>query len=51
MRSPHWNAGAKFAQINYLIASEIANAAEAPKWYGDSFFGKTLAPKADKATR
>ncbi|HEY0086590.1 MAG TPA: M28 family metallopeptidase [Allosphingosinicella sp.] len=46
-----WKAGAKFAQINYLIASEIANAAEAPRWYSDSFFGKTVAPNAPKATR
>ena len=46
-----WKAGAKFAQINYLIASEIANAAEAPRWYNDSFFGKTVAPNAPKATR
>jgi hypothetical protein len=46
-----WKAGAKFAHINYLIASEIANAPEAPKWYRDSFFGKALAPKAEKAAR
>jgi Zn-dependent M28 family amino/carboxypeptidase len=46
-----WKAGAKFAQINYLIASEIANAPEAPRWYSDSFFGKTLAPNAQKAAR
>ena len=46
-----WKAGAKFAQINYLIASEIANAPEAPRWYSDSFFGKTVAPNAIKAAR
>jgi hypothetical protein len=46
-----WNAGAKFARINYLIASEIANAPEAPRWYSDSFFGNTLAPNAQKAQR
>jgi hypothetical protein len=46
-----WQAGAKFAHINYLIASEIANAPEAPRWYTDSFFGKALAPKAEKAKR
>jgi Zn-dependent M28 family amino/carboxypeptidase len=46
-----WKAGAKFAQINYLIASEIANAPQAPRWYSDSFFGKTLAPNAQKAAR
>ena len=46
-----WQAGAKFAHINYLIASEIANAPEAPRWYSDSFFGKALAPAAEKAKR
>jgi Zn-dependent M28 family amino/carboxypeptidase len=44
-----WNAAAKFARINYLIAAEIANADEAPKWYESSFFGKTFAPGAVKA--
>ena len=33
-----WKAGAKFARINYLIAKEIADATEAPKWNADSFF-------------
>ena len=46
-----WNAGAKFARINYEIAREIADAPEAPRWYSDSFFGKSLAPKAAKAAR
>ena len=44
-----WNAAAKFARINALIAAEIANADEAPKWYSDSFFGKTFAPTTLKA--
>ncbi len=44
-----WNAAAKFAKINTLIAAEIANADEAPKWYADSFFGKQFAPRAVKA--
>lgn len=46
-----WNAGAKFARLNYLIAREIADAPQAPRWYGDSFFGTTYAPGAAKATR
>ncbi|TFI59958.1 M20/M25/M40 family metallo-hydrolase [Sphingomonas parva] len=46
-----WQAGAKFAKLNYLIAREIADAPEAPRWYSDSFFGKTLAPNAPKAKR
>ena len=47
----NWQAGAKFARINYLIAREIANAPEAPRWYADSFFGKTFAKDAPKASR
>ncbi len=46
-----WNAAAKFARVNTLIAAEIANADEAPKWYADSFFGRTFAPGAPKAPR
>ena len=42
-----WQAGAKFARINYLIAKEIADAPEAPKWNADSFFN----PDKTKATR
>ena len=47
----NWQAGAKFARINYLIAREIADAPEAPRWYADSFFGKVMAPNQQKATR
>ena len=39
----NWNAGAKFAKINYLIAREIADAPEAPRWNADSFFGQMAA--------
>lgn len=46
-----WQAGAKFARINYLIAREIADSPQAPRWYADSFFGKTLAGSQPKAQR
>jgi Zn-dependent M28 family amino/carboxypeptidase len=46
-----WKAGAKFARINYLIAREIADADQAPRWYKGSFFGDTFAPTAPKAAR
>ncbi|HEX8621063.1 MAG TPA: M28 family metallopeptidase [Allosphingosinicella sp.] len=46
-----WKAGAKFARINYEIAREIADAPEAPRWYSDSFFGRTLASDREKAAR
>jgi hypothetical protein len=38
----NWNAGARFAQLNFLIAREIANEAQAPLWYADSFFGAAV---------
>ncbi|MDQ8754612.1 M28 family metallopeptidase [Sphingosinicella sp. LHD-64] len=47
----NWAAGAKFAQLNYLIAREIADGAEAPRWYADSFFGTTLARDQQLAQR
>ena len=37
-----WAAGARFAQLNYLIAREIADDAEPPLWYADSFFGAAV---------
>jgi hypothetical protein len=47
----NWAAGAKFARINYLIAREIADQAERPRWYRDSFFGNTFAASQPKADR
>nr|WP_295374265.1 M28 family metallopeptidase [uncultured Sphingosinicella sp.] len=47
----NWNAAAKFARINYLIAREIAEAPEAPRWYSDSFFGQAVGGNQPKATR
>lgn len=42
-----WVAGARFAEINYRIAREIANADAAPRWNADSFF----APSRTAAAR
>lgn len=47
----NWSAGAKFAHVNYLIARDLADAAQAPRWYEGSFFGDKFAagqPKAKK---
>jgi hypothetical protein len=46
-----WQAGAKFAQINYLIAREIADGAEAPRWYEGNSFGDRFAPGQPRAPR
>jgi len=46
-----WAAGAKFARLNYLIAREIADGAEAPLWYADSFFGEAFGGSQARAQR
>ena len=52
MKQPiDWNAAAKFARINYLIALDVANAPQRPLWYDDTLIGKTYAPNAPKAKR
>lgn len=40
-----WQAGARFAEINFRIAREIANADAAPKWNRDSFFAPGTGPR------
>jgi hypothetical protein len=44
-----WDAAARFARLNYLIARELADAPARPRWYRGDFFGETFAPKAPKA--
>ena len=52
MKQPiNWNAGAKYARVNYLITREIADAALRPRWYAGDYFGSTFAPTAAKAKR
>lgn len=46
-----WAAAAKFARLNYLIASQLANAPQAPRWYANNFFGDKFAPGAPRATK
>jgi hypothetical protein len=46
-----WQAGAKFAKINYLIAREIADGDQAPRWYEGNSFGMRFARDAPKAPR
>jgi len=46
-----WTVGAKFARVNWLIAREIANSAERPRWYQGDFFGNLFAKGAPKAPK
>jgi Zn-dependent M28 family amino/carboxypeptidase len=47
----NWQAGARYAQVNYLIAREIADAATRPRWYEGDYFGASFAPAATKVAR
>lgn len=44
-----WNAGAKFAELNYRIARALADADGPARWYADDYFGARFAPGAPKA--
>jgi hypothetical protein len=46
-----WNAGARFARLNYLIAREIADGEQAPRWYAGSFFGDLFGGNQRRARR
>jgi Zn-dependent M28 family amino/carboxypeptidase len=45
----NWRAGARFAELNYRISRELANAPTAPRWYLGSFFGDTLGGNQPRA--
>ena len=46
-----WNAAARFAKLNYLIAREIADGDQAPRWYAKDQYGDRYAKGAAKAPR
>jgi Zn-dependent M28 family amino/carboxypeptidase len=46
-----WQAGARFAEVNYHIVRAIADAGEAPRWYAGNFFGEEFAKGAPKAAK
>jgi hypothetical protein len=47
----NWQAGAKFARLNYLITREIADGTEVPRWYRGSFFGDAFGGTQPRAER
>jgi hypothetical protein len=46
-----WSAGAKFAELNYRVVRELANAETPPRWYANDYFGNLFAGKAPKVAR
>jgi len=47
----NWGAAARFAELNYWIAREIADGEEAPRWFADSFFGAQFGGDQPRAER
>jgi len=47
----HWEAGARFAELNYRIARTMADADQRPLWYQGDYFGEAFAPAQPKARR
>jgi hypothetical protein len=47
----HWQAGARFADLNYRIARTMADAGQRPLWYRDDYFGDAFAIGQPKAKR
>lgn len=46
-----WEAGARFAELNYRIARTLADAGTRPRWYADDYFGDSFAAGQPKAAR
>jgi len=46
-----WQAAAKFARINYLIARDLADAPQAPRWYQGDYFGDRFASGQPRAAQ
>jgi hypothetical protein len=47
----NWNAGAKFARLNYLVARDLADAPQRPLWYEKDYFGDLFARQERKAPK
>ncbi|MDB5672586.1 MAG: peptidase [Alphaproteobacteria bacterium] len=47
----NWEAGARFAKLNYLISRDLADADQRPLWYQGDYFGNLFAAKAKRADR
>jgi hypothetical protein len=46
-----WQAGARFAEVNYRITRAMTDSDTPPLWFEGDYFGDTFAPKAARATR
>jgi Zn-dependent M28 family amino/carboxypeptidase len=47
----NWNAGARYAKLNYEISRILADADQRPLWYRGDYFGERFAPGQPRAAR
>ena len=47
----NWAAGARYAEVNYLISRDLADIEQRPRWYKGDFFGDLFAPGTPRAVR
>lgn len=45
-----WDAGARFAEVNYRIVRKMADSDAPPQWFAGDYFGDTFAPSAARAS-
>jgi Zn-dependent M28 family amino/carboxypeptidase len=50
-QSINWQAGARYAKLNYEIARALADADARPRWYRGDYFGDRFAPGEARAER
>jgi Zn-dependent M28 family amino/carboxypeptidase len=46
-----WKAGARFAEFNYRVVRELADADAPARWYANDYFGNLFAPKGEKVVK
>ena len=46
-----WSAAARFAELNYRVIRELADADVPARWYTHDYFGDRFAPKAEKVVK
>ena len=46
-----WEAGARFAEVNYRITRAMTDSQTPPLWFQGDYFGDTFAPKAARAAK
>ncbi|HET7708309.1 MAG TPA: M20/M25/M40 family metallo-hydrolase [Sphingomicrobium sp.] len=47
----NWRAGARYGELNYRIARNLADADRRPNWYGGDYFANRFAPGQPRAGR